>query len=59
MLSAELLEARGGDLMNNHLSVRTFELKQAKVRKCDTCRDWGIQELPLHMVGKRVWNGGD
>ena len=54
-LNVELLEASGGDLMSNHfhVSARTFELKRAKVRKCDACRDWRIHELPLHMVGER------
>ena len=60
-LNVELLEARGGDMMNNHfhVSTRTFELKPAKARKCDACRDWRIQEPPILVFGNKDRKGVD
>src|SRR6266403_1590649 len=52
----QLFETRGGDPTNNRfqISANALELKQAKVRKCNGCRDWRMRELPLHIaIGNR------
>jgi hypothetical protein len=48
--NVEVLEARGGDAREKRFQVRARALnyKRAKIRKCDVCRDWGPDELPLH-----------
>ena len=56
-INPELLEARGDDPTKNLFQVSTdsSEYKRAKVRKCDTCRDWHMHELPLHVtIGNRA-----
>src|SRR6266849_1661971 len=52
----QVFEARGRDPTNNRfqISANASEPEEAKVRKCNVCRDWGTCELPLHItVGNR------
>ena len=52
----QAFEMRGRDPTNNHFQVNAnaSESEQAKVRKCNVCRDWRKCELRLHvMVGNR------
>jgi hypothetical protein len=52
----EPLETKGSDPTNNlfQVSAITSKPKQAKVKKCDGCRDWCMYELPPHiMTGNR------
>jgi hypothetical protein len=52
----QVFEARGRDPKNNRfqVSANASEPEQAKVRKCNLCRDWRMCELPLHiMVGNK------
>ena len=57
--NAQDFEARGRNPANNRfqVSANASEPEQAKLRKCDVCRDWCMYELPLHMVGKRECKG--
>jgi hypothetical protein len=56
----QVFEARGRDPTNNRfqVSANASEREQAKVRKCNVCRDWRACELPLHItVGNREFKG--
>jgi hypothetical protein len=55
-LNSQVFEARGRDPTNNRfqVSANALEPEQAKIRKCNVCRDWGMCELSLRItVGKR------
>ena len=48
----QVFEARGCDPTKNRfqVSTNTSEREEAKVRKCNVCRDWRQDELPLHVT---------
>jgi len=50
--NSQVFEARGRNPTNNsfQVSANASEPEQAKVRKCNVCRDWGMRELPLHVT---------
>ena len=54
--NSQPFEARGRDPTNNRFQVSAYasEPEQAKVRKCNVCRDCRMCGLPLHItVGNR------